>query len=47
MLLVDTHVSLVRRNDYFHPPRTASHWNRDNQPHPEAWASRSDWVADQ
>jgi prepilin-type N-terminal cleavage/methylation domain-containing protein/prepilin-type processing-associated H-X9-DG protein len=44
MLFCDTHVSLVKRRDYLYPPRTASHWNRDNQPHPEAWAPVSDWA---
>jgi len=40
----DGHVSLVERSDYLYPPRSAHHWNRDNQPHPEAWAPRSEWV---
>jgi prepilin-type N-terminal cleavage/methylation domain-containing protein len=43
-LFGDEHVDLVKRSDYLHPPRTARHWNRDNQPHPEAWAPRSHWV---
>jgi prepilin-type N-terminal cleavage/methylation domain-containing protein/prepilin-type processing-associated H-X9-DG protein len=44
MLFCDTHVALVRRKDYLYPPRSASHWNRDNQPHPELWASTIWWV---
>jgi len=44
MLFCDGHVMLVRRNDYLFPPRTAHHWNRDNQPHEEAWAPRDWWA---
>jgi prepilin-type N-terminal cleavage/methylation domain-containing protein/prepilin-type processing-associated H-X9-DG protein len=44
MLFVDGHVKPVNRNDFLFPPRTAPNWNRDNQPHPEAWASTNDWV---
>ena len=47
ILFADGHVTLVKRNDYLYPPRTAPHWNRDNQPHPEAWAPRSSWVVQQ
>jgi prepilin-type N-terminal cleavage/methylation domain-containing protein/prepilin-type processing-associated H-X9-DG protein len=47
MLFVDGHVALVKRSDYLYPPRTADNWNRDNQPHPEAWAPTSDWVVQQ
>src|SRR5262249_51674708 len=47
MLYCDGHVTLVKRNDYLFPPRTARHWNRDNQPHEEAWAPRSDWAVQQ
>jgi hypothetical protein len=43
----DGHVSLVKRSDYLFPPRTARNWNRDNQPHQEAWAPTSDWVVQQ
>ncbi len=38
IVFCDGHLSLVKRNDYLFPPRTARNWNRDNQPHPEAWA---------
>jgi prepilin-type N-terminal cleavage/methylation domain-containing protein/prepilin-type processing-associated H-X9-DG protein len=44
LLFVDGHVLAVKRSDYLFPPRTAPHWNRDNQPHPEAWAPTSFWV---
>ncbi len=44
MLFCDTHVALVKRKDYLYPPRTASHWNRDNQPHPEAWPATNQWA---
>jgi prepilin-type processing-associated H-X9-DG protein/prepilin-type N-terminal cleavage/methylation domain-containing protein len=44
LLFVDGHVVLVKRSDYLFPPRTAHNWNRDNQPHPEAWAPTSQWV---
>jgi prepilin-type N-terminal cleavage/methylation domain-containing protein len=44
VLCIDGHVALVKRRDFLYPPRTAQHWNRDNQPHPEAWAPRSEWV---
>jgi prepilin-type processing-associated H-X9-DG protein/prepilin-type N-terminal cleavage/methylation domain-containing protein len=47
MLFCDGHVALVKRSDYLYPPRTARHWNRDNQPHPEAWAPTGDWVVQQ
>ena len=47
MLFVDGHVDLVKRTDYLYPPRSATHWNRDNQPHREAWAPQSDWVIQQ
>jgi len=40
----DGHVSLVKRSDYLYPPRTAPHWNRDNQPHPEVWAPVDQWL---
>jgi prepilin-type N-terminal cleavage/methylation domain-containing protein/prepilin-type processing-associated H-X9-DG protein len=44
ILSCDGHVALVKRSDYLLPPRTAQHWNRDNQSHPEAWAPPSLWV---
>jgi prepilin-type processing-associated H-X9-DG protein/prepilin-type N-terminal cleavage/methylation domain-containing protein len=44
LLFCDGHVTLVKRNDYLFPPRTAHNWNRDNQAHPEAWAPRSQWA---
>lgn len=44
ILFGDGHVVMVKRTDYLFPPRTASHWNRDNQPHPEAWESRKYWL---
>ncbi len=47
ILFCDGHVVLVKRSDYLYPPRTASNWNSDNQPHPEASAPRSDWVVQQ
>jgi len=47
VLFCDGHVVLVKRNDYFFPPRTARNWNRDNQPHEEAWAPRDWWPVQQ
>jgi prepilin-type processing-associated H-X9-DG protein len=44
ILFGDGHVALVKRNDYLFPPRTAHNWNRDNQPHPEAWAPAAYWA---
>jgi prepilin-type N-terminal cleavage/methylation domain-containing protein/prepilin-type processing-associated H-X9-DG protein len=44
MLFCDTHVASVKRKDYLYPPRTASQWNRDNQPHPELWSAPSQWA---
>ena len=44
ILFCDGHVVLVKRSDYLYPPRTASHWNWDNQPHSEAWAPVSEWA---
>jgi prepilin-type processing-associated H-X9-DG protein/prepilin-type N-terminal cleavage/methylation domain-containing protein len=44
LLFVDGHVAVIKRSDYLFPPRTAHHWNRDNQPHPEAWAPRDQWT---
>lgn len=43
MLFGDGHVALSKRKDYLcPPPRTAQNWNRDNQPHPELWVTRSE-----
>jgi prepilin-type N-terminal cleavage/methylation domain-containing protein/prepilin-type processing-associated H-X9-DG protein len=44
VLFADGHVAMVKRNDLLFPPRTAQNWNRDNQPHPEAWAPRKQWT---
>jgi prepilin-type processing-associated H-X9-DG protein len=43
ILFADGHVTLARRNDCLFPPRTAANWNRDGQPHPEAWDPRTEW----
>ncbi len=40
-------VALVKRSDLLYPPRTARHWNRDNQPHPETWAPTQYWAVRQ
>jgi prepilin-type processing-associated H-X9-DG protein len=47
ILFADGHVALVKRSDHLFPPRTARNWNRDNQPHPEAWAPANQWVVQQ
>jgi hypothetical protein len=47
MLFCDGHVLLVKQKDYFFPRRTAHNWNRDNQPHPEAWAPTDEWAVQQ
>jgi prepilin-type processing-associated H-X9-DG protein len=44
ILFGDSHVVLVKRSDYLFPPRTAHNWNRDNQPHQEAWLPRNEWA---
>jgi prepilin-type processing-associated H-X9-DG protein len=44
ILFCDGHVVFVKRSDYLYPPRTASNWNSDHQPHPEAWAPVSLWA---
>ncbi|HEY3914218.1 MAG TPA: DUF1559 domain-containing protein [Verrucomicrobiae bacterium] len=44
MVFADSHVNLVKRRDYLYPPRSARHWNRDNQPHPEEWSPSSEWA---
>ena len=46
-LFCDGHVVLVKRSDYLFPPRSAQNWNRDNQPHEEAWAPRTGWAVQQ
>jgi prepilin-type N-terminal cleavage/methylation domain-containing protein len=46
-LFADNHLSLVKRKDLLFPPRSASHWNRDNQPHAELWAPRNQWAVQQ
>jgi hypothetical protein len=38
MLFCDGHVALLKRSDYWYPPRSASNWNSDHQPHPETRA---------
>ena len=43
-LFADGHAVMTRRANLLFPPRTAQHWNRDNLPHPEVWASRNHWV---
>jgi prepilin-type processing-associated H-X9-DG protein/prepilin-type N-terminal cleavage/methylation domain-containing protein len=47
ILFCDGHVASVKRSDYLFPPRTAHNWNRDNQPHPEAWAPTNAWMVQQ
>jgi prepilin-type processing-associated H-X9-DG protein len=44
VLFGDGHVVLERRRDYLCPPRSAHHWNRDNQPHLETWAPANQWA---
>jgi prepilin-type processing-associated H-X9-DG protein len=44
VLFVDCHVLNIKRRDRLFPPRAAPNWNRDNQPHSEAWASRDHWA---
>jgi prepilin-type N-terminal cleavage/methylation domain-containing protein/prepilin-type processing-associated H-X9-DG protein len=44
LLFVDGHVSLIKRNDYLYPPKTAQNWNRDHQPHPELWPATNEWA---
>ncbi|HWI58494.1 MAG TPA: DUF1559 domain-containing protein [Bacillota bacterium] len=44
VLFGDGHVALVKRRDFLFPPRSAPHWHRDNQPHPEVWAPKSQWA---
>ena len=44
ILFCDGHVILVKRSDYLYPPRSASNWNSDHQPHPETWAPANLWA---
>jgi prepilin-type processing-associated H-X9-DG protein len=44
ILFGDGHAPLVKRSDYLYPPRSARHWNRDNQPHPETWPPANQWA---
>jgi prepilin-type N-terminal cleavage/methylation domain-containing protein len=44
ILFGDEHVALIKRRDYLFPPRTAQNWNKDNQPHAEAWAPTNQWA---
>ena len=46
LLFVDGHAVLAKRSNYLLPPRSARHWNRDNQPHEEAWAPREEWAVE-
>jgi prepilin-type N-terminal cleavage/methylation domain-containing protein/prepilin-type processing-associated H-X9-DG protein len=46
-LHVDGHVAPVTRRNLYYPPVAAPHWDNDNQPHPELWAPRSDWIVQQ
>jgi prepilin-type processing-associated H-X9-DG protein len=43
ILFCDGHVALVKRRDYLNPPRSASNWNHDHQPHSETWAPADLW----
>jgi prepilin-type N-terminal cleavage/methylation domain-containing protein/prepilin-type processing-associated H-X9-DG protein len=44
ILFADGHALRVKRGNYLYPPRSAHHWNRDNQPHPETWAPAAQWA---
>jgi len=44
ILFCDGHVVFVKRSDYLYPPRSASNWNSDHQPHPETWAPVNLWT---
>lgn len=44
VLFADGHVALLDRKSYLNPPRAASHWNRDNRPHPELWRPANEWA---
>jgi prepilin-type N-terminal cleavage/methylation domain-containing protein/prepilin-type processing-associated H-X9-DG protein len=39
----DGHIGFIRRSFCLYPPRSAANWNRDNKPHPEAWAPTGIW----
>jgi prepilin-type processing-associated H-X9-DG protein len=47
ILYGDGHVTGTPRREYLSLPKSAAHWNRDNQPHPETWGPVSDWVVGQ
>ena len=44
ILFADGHALRVKRGEYLYPPRSAIHWNRDHQPHPETWAPPAQWA---
>lgn len=44
MLYSDGHIDLLDRTIYLSLYHSATHGNRDNKPHSEAWAPRSLWV---
>ncbi len=44
VLFCDGHVNGVKWSDFVNPLKTASNWNCDNQPHPEAWADKQEWT---
>lgn len=46
ILFCDGHVGFVKRSDYLYPPRSASNWNYDSQPHPETWAPVNLWAVE-
>ena len=37
VLFCDAHVQAIKLSDLFNKTNTASSWNHDHQPHPEAW----------
>jgi len=39
----DSHVAFVNRSFCLYPPRSASCWNRDDEPHRDVWAPRFFW----
>jgi len=44
LLFVDGHAEWLKQRDYLYPPKSAPHWNRDNQPHQEMWLPVSSWA---
>jgi len=44
ILFCDGHTETVNRKEYLSLPRSAHHWNRDNQPHPESWGGKDSWT---